>query len=107
VEERAELLVAGDHDVRPRARLEGSQLESPGGQWSSLDIDRGTIRIHQAMDRVSGGVKPTKAEEVRDLLIEPNLRPVLWELCAEAKGKGRVMRDTRTRRSLRAACVTI
>jgi hypothetical protein len=43
------------------------------------------------MDRVSGGVKSTKAGEVRDLLIESNLRPLLWELCAAAKGKGRVI----------------
>jgi integrase len=59
-----------------------------------VHLDAGTFQIHQAMDRGDDegeAVKATKMNEVRDLLIEPNIVPLLRALHAETGGKGRVI----------------
>ncbi len=53
--------------------------------WASVDFDRGTIHVHQALDK-TGAPKPTKTKVTRRIPIEPNLRPLLIVMKAESTG---------------------
>lgn len=40
-------------------------------QWEDVDLDRGTVHIHRAVDRLRGGTKATKTDVARRFPIEP------------------------------------
>ena len=54
-------------------------------EWDAVDLARGTIHIHQALDE-DDETKPTKTNVTRRIPIEPTLRPLLLTLQAEATG---------------------
>lgn len=54
-------------------------------EWSDVDLEHGTVHIHQALEHRSRAVKSTKRRE------GPVLLPLLRVLHAEASGKGEVM----------------
>ena len=61
-------------------------------EWSDVDIEHGTIHIHRAKDSTRKRTKATKTECARRIPIEPNLRPLLEAMHAEANGRGAVVR---------------
>jgi integrase len=60
-------------------------------EWNDVDIERGIVHIHRAIDRAHGGMKPTKAGVTRRFSVEPNLLPLLRALHGAAGGVGRVV----------------
>jgi integrase len=58
--------------------------------WEDVDLDHGTILIHQAVDRETGGKKSTKTKHSRRFAIEPALLPLLAVMKREAGGTGPV-----------------
>jgi len=59
-------------------------------EWDDIDIEHGKVTIHRSIDREDGATKGTKSEETRPFGLEPNLMPLLWQMCVDAGGKGRV-----------------
>lgn len=59
--------------------------------WRDVDLAHGTIRVHQAFNRVTRGVKGTKGGSARPVPIELALRPLLQAMHAESGGVGRVL----------------
>ena len=55
-------------------------------RWDDVDLERGIITVHQAVNRSTraGLRKPTKTEEERRVVVEPNLKPLLEALFEEA-----------------------
>lgn len=76
-------------------------------EWDSVDLERGIVHIHQASDRVTGGVRETKTKVTRRFALEPGILPLLRAMHAESGGRGRVVPVMPTRshgaRYLRAA----
>jgi hypothetical protein len=62
-------------------------------RWESgdLDLEHGTVHIHDAFDRRTGNVGPLKDWEARRFKLEPNLLPLLRAMRDEARGHGRVL----------------
>jgi len=46
-------------------------------RWSDVDLERGTIHVHRANDRRTGGTKATKGRRARRIPIHPALLPLL------------------------------
>jgi len=62
-------------------------------KWSDVDLEHGTIHVHQSNDRVrKRGIKATKSETARRIPVEPELAPLLAAMRREAGGKGLVFR---------------
>ncbi len=59
--------------------------------WRDVDLAHGTIRVHQAFNRITGGVKGTKGGSARQVPIELALRPLLQAMHAESGGVGKVL----------------
>lgn len=54
-------------------------------RWDDVDVERGVITVHQAVDRrESGALKATKTDAERRIIVEPALRPLLENLAEEA-----------------------
>jgi integrase len=51
-------------------------------EWSDVDMDRGTVHLHRAVDR-EGVTKSTKTKVTRRIPIEPSIRPLLEVLRRE------------------------
>ena len=51
--------------------------ESLALAWSDIDLEQGSIHVHQALDRGSGKLVPTKGMQNRRVPIQANLRPLL------------------------------
>jgi integrase len=51
-------------------------------RWDDVDVERGIIVVHQAVDRDAprGKAKATKTDEERRVLVEPALRPMIRAL---------------------------
>lgn len=60
-------------------------------EWGDVDVERGVVHIHRAIDRAHGGTKPTKAGVTRRFSVEPNIVPLLRLLHDAAGGQGRVI----------------
>jgi hypothetical protein len=58
-------------------------------EWSDVQLDRGYIHIHRAVDS-KGEIKPTKTGDTRKVPIEPTLLPLLERMHDDAAGEGRV-----------------
>lgn len=62
--------------------------------WDDIDLKRGIVHIHRALDRAeSGATKTTKTGVTRRFVIEAALMPLLWAMYAETDGKGRLVRE--------------
>lgn len=59
-------------------------------EWEDVDLDRGIVHVHRAIDREHGGTKPTKTDTPRRFAVEPVLLPLLVAMHKETGGKGRV-----------------
>ncbi len=60
-------------------------------EWRDVDLNHGTIRVHQAFNRQTGLVKGTKGRRARTVPIELALRPLLTALYKESGGVGKVL----------------
>lgn len=60
-------------------------------EWGDVDLVRGTIHVHRALDD-EGNPKPTKTGVTRRIPIEPTLRPLLEAMRAEGDGTGRLVK---------------
>lgn len=60
-------------------------------EWPDIDLARGTIHVHRAIDRERGGTKGTKTDVPRKFQMEPGLLPLLHALHDASGGKGRVL----------------
>jgi len=60
-------------------------------EWEDVDLARGTIHIHRAVDRLHGGTKTTKTGETRRVPLEAELLPLLATMRAESGGAGLVL----------------
>jgi integrase len=62
--------------------------------WSAVDLERGKISVHEALDRDAeddaDDTKETKTGEMREIDILPALLPLLEAMHEEAGGKGRL-----------------
>lgn len=56
-------------------------------EWEDVDLERGLVHVHRAVDRLNGGTKATKTNVARRFPIEPNLIPLLATMRAEAGGE--------------------
>ncbi len=65
--------------------------------WSDVDMERGVVHIHRAVDRAHGGEKATKTGRSRRFAVEPNILPVLAALHEESGGEGPVVTMPRMR----------
>ena len=109
----SELLAVVSHEDTPRswARIIalGVYLQVRLGELEALefddvDLDRGTVLVHRAINREDGTAKATKTDSPRRFQIEPALLPLLRAMHAEAGGQGRVIglpSDTNHARALR------
>ena len=82
-------------------------------EWEDIDLERGIVHVHRAIDHEHGGTKATKTDMPRRFPIEPALLPLLATMHEEAGGKGLVLQlpsegnlATGLRRKLAAAGVT-
>jgi len=60
-------------------------------EWEDVDLDRGIINVHRAIDRQRGGTKSTKTDAPRRFPIEPALLPLLHAMFVEGKEIGIVV----------------
>lgn len=58
-------------------------------RWDDVDLEHGTVHIHQAHDRTTGAVKDTKTSRPRRVKIEPELMPLMRALHEETGGGAR------------------
>jgi len=58
--------------------------------WDDVDLEHNSIHVHQALERESGRLVPTKGMQNRRVPIEPNLRPLLEAMRKEVNGEGLV-----------------
>ena len=63
-------------------------------EWSDVDVERGIVHVHQALDRSRKGTKPTKTKGTRRFAVEPALLPLLRAMHTEASGQGLVLGNT-------------
>ena len=56
--------------------------------WDDVDLEHGSIHVHQALERESGELAPTKGMQNRRVPIEPELRPLLEAMRKEASATG-------------------
>jgi integrase len=59
--------------------------------WGDVDVERGIVHVHKAVDHETGEIKSTKTGETRRFAIEVALLPLLRAMHAESGGKGRVI----------------
>ena len=59
-------------------------------QWTDVDLEHGTIHIHEAFERRSRTVKSTKTKRGRRFAFEPAILPLLEAMHAETGGEGLV-----------------
>ena len=59
-------------------------------EWGDIDLDRGTVHVHRAIDYEHGGIKATKTETPRKFVMEPALQPLLHALRDRYDGTGRL-----------------
>ena len=57
-------------------------------RWEAVDLEHGTIHIHEAFERRSRTVKWTKTKRGRRFAFEPAILPLLEAMHAETGGKG-------------------
>src|SRR5690606_12843277 len=79
---------------------------------ADIDLERGIVRIHRSLGR-DGVEDTTKTDRNRAWIVEPHALPLLRVLCAEVRGRGRILPDwsresyaLQLRRHLRAAGLT-
>lgn len=60
-------------------------------EWGDVDFVANMVRVCKAWDFDAGAVKPTKTWEVREIPIEPTLRPLLLAMHERAGGRGLVL----------------
>jgi integrase len=61
-------------------------------EWEDVDLERGIIHIHRAIDHEEdGSIKATKTDTPRKFPIEPALLPLLRLMYEESDGEGRVI----------------
>ena len=60
-------------------------------EWEDVDLDRGIVHVHRAVDYERGSVKGTKTNRARRFPIEPALVPLLRAMHGETGGRGRVV----------------
>ena len=60
-------------------------------RWEDVDLEHGTVHIHQATDRITQRAKATKTDRARRFNIEPALLPLLRAMHDEVEGQGRVI----------------
>lgn len=60
-------------------------------RWDDIDIEHGTVHVHQSYDRDKHAAKATKTKSARRFTFEPTVRPLLAAMHAEAEGKGLVL----------------
>jgi len=65
--------------------------------WTDMDMDRGVVHIHRAVDRAHGGEKATKTGRSRRFSVEANILPVLAAMHEESGGKGPIVSMPRMR----------
>ncbi len=68
--------------------------------WADVDLEHGVIRVHRAVNRVTGEVKATKGRRARPVPIEHALRPLLATLRDESGGKGLVLPEMPSNRDM-------
>lgn len=64
-------------------------------RWDDVDIEHGTVHVHQGFDRRKHKAKSTKTGRSRRFDFEEAVRPLLVALHAEAGGKGPVIQIPR------------
>jgi integrase len=57
--------------------------------WEDVDLEHGSIHVHQALERESGELVPTKGMQNRRVPIEAELRPLLEAMHKEAAGEAK------------------
>jgi integrase len=60
-------------------------------EWEDIDLKRGIVNVHRAVDRQRGGTKATKTDTPRRFPIEPALLPLLQAMHDERDGTGAVV----------------
>ncbi|MGD0679646.1 MAG: site-specific integrase [Polyangiaceae bacterium] len=61
-------------------------------QWEEdVDLEHGTVHVHRARNRDTGGTKSTKTKHARRFNIEPNLLPLLRTMQSESNARGPVI----------------
>jgi integrase len=55
-------------------------------RWTDVDLEHGSVHIHEARDRVTGHAKATRTGQARRFNIEPALLPLLVTMREKAKG---------------------
>ena len=60
-------------------------------RWEDVDLEHGTLHIHQATSRVTGRAKETKTGTARRFNIESSLLPLLKAMHEESGGEGKVI----------------
>ena len=58
--------------------------------WDDVDLDHGSIHVHQSLERDTATVVPTKGMQNRRVPIDAALRPLLEAMRKEVNGKGLV-----------------
>ena len=53
-------------------------------RWEDVDLERGILHIHRAIDRSRGRVKATKSSSARRFTVEPAILPLLRAMRAES-----------------------
>lgn len=69
-------------------------------RWEDVDLEHGVILVHRAYDRRNGGEKTTKGKRARRVPIEPTLAPLLREMHQESQGRGLVLSDMPSHRTM-------
>jgi len=59
-------------------------------RWRDVDLEHGTVHVHQGADR-HGDAKPTKTEHARRFSIEPTLLPLLEAMHEDVDDEARVI----------------
>jgi integrase len=59
--------------------------------WEDVDLEHGTVHVHQATDRNTGEAKATKTDSARRFSIEANLLPLLRAMHEASGGAGKVI----------------
>lgn len=60
-------------------------------RWEDLDLERGTVHIHTAVNYDTGAIKPVKTQEARRFSVERNLLPLLNALHDAREERERVL----------------
>lgn len=68
-------------------------------RWDDVDLEHGTIHVHQAADRRTGETKSTKTGEARRFAVEPAILPLLRAL-HEERGEREIVVDLPSERDM-------